>query len=227
VLSGIEAILDGMKINQLHRAVPAQRAEAGVVVLHPWWGLNDDTRAYADRLAAAGIAAVAPDLYDGRVATTIEEADQFSSEMNEDAADALALTAVDVLGETIADPSIRLAAIGFSMGGAWALWLPAQRPEIAASVVYYGSMTGPSLTRARVPVLGHFAANDPYESEDGLVEFERTLRAAGREVELHRYPGTGHWFAEPSRDDAYAPAAADLAFDRTVEFLRRHLVDEA
>jgi carboxymethylenebutenolidase len=215
-----------MKINQLHRAVPTGNAEAGVVVLHPWWGLNDDTRSYADRLAATGIAAVAPDLYDGRVATTIEEADQFSSEMNEDAADALALAAVDVLGETIADPSVRLGAIGFSMGAAWALWLPAQRPEIAASVVYYGSLEGPSLTRARVPVLGHFAETDPYESEEGLVEFERTLRTAGRDVELHRYPRTGHWFAEPSRDDAYDAAAADLAFERTVAFLRRHLVDE-
>ena len=215
-----------MKIHQLHRAMPAQRATAGVVVLHPWWGLNDDVRAYADRLAEVGIAAVAPDLFDGRVATTIEEADEYSSGLNEDAADAIVLGAVDALGESIGDPGARLGAVGFSMGSAWALWLPAQRPEVVASVTYYGTLSGPSLSRARTPVLGHFAESDPYESEEGLAEFERTLRIAGREAEIHRYAGTGHWFAEPSRD-AYVPQAADLAFDRTIDFLRRRLLADA
>ena len=220
----MRAIVEGMKVNQLHRAIPAQGVVAGALVLHPWWGLNDDTRAYADRLADAGIAAVAPDLYDGAVATTIEEADRLSTALNEDAADALAWAAVDVLGEAIGDPSIRLGAIGFSMGAAWALWLPAHRPEIAASVTYYGSLEGPSLTRARVPVLGHFAETDEYEPDESVVAFERTLRTAGRDVEINRYAGAGHWFAEPSQP-AYNAAAADLAFDRTVAFLRRHLVE--
>jgi len=215
-----------MKIHHLHRSMPSQRAEAGVVVLHPWWGLNDDVIAFADRLAGAGFAAVAPDLYDGaEPATTIEGAEALQETLNEDAADALALGAVDALGEAIGDPSVRLATIGFSMGGAWAMWLPSLRPEISASVVYYGSMTGPSLTRARGPVLGHFPETDAYEPEENIAEFERQLRAAGRDVELHRYPGTGHWFAEPSRD-AYDAAAADLAFERTVAFLRGHLLDE-
>ena len=213
-----------MKVSQLHRAIPSERAVAGVLVLHPWWGLNDDTRGYADRLASAGFAAVAPDLYDGEVATTIEDADRLSTSLNEDAADAIALAAVDVLGEATGDPSLRLGAIGFSMGSAWALWLPVHRPEIVASVTYYGTLDGPSLTRARVPVLGHFAEEDEYEPDEGVVAFERSLRNAGRDVEIHRYPGTGHWFAEPSRG-AYDSGAADLAFERTVTFLRRHLVD--
>jgi carboxymethylenebutenolidase len=214
-----------MKIQRVHRSLPVQRAAAGVVVLHPWWGLNDDVTAYADRLAEAGFAAVAPDMYDGRVVSTIEEAEALSEALNEDAADAIALAAVDELGETIGDPSARMATIGFSMGGAWALWLPSLRPEVTATVVYYGSMLGPSLTRARAPVLGHFAETDQFESEETLAEFERTLRVAGREVTIHRYAGAGHWFAEPSRD-AYVPEAAALAFDRTVAFLRRHLLDE-
>jgi len=215
-----------MKIHHLHRSMPSQRATAGVVVLHPWWGLNDDVVAFAERLADSGFAAVAPDLYDGKEpATTIEGAEALQESLNEDAADALALGAVDALGEAIGDPSARLATIGFSMGGAWAMWLPSLRPEISASVVYYGSMTGPSLTRARGPILGHFAETDAYEPEENVAEFERTLRSAGRDVELHRYPGTGHWFAEPSRD-AYDAAAADLAFARTIAFLRDHLLDE-
>ncbi|HEX5012872.1 MAG TPA: dienelactone hydrolase family protein [Candidatus Limnocylindrales bacterium] len=215
-----------MKIHHLHRSIPSQRAEAGVVVLHPWWGLNDDVMALADRLASeAGFVAVAPDLYDGKQpATTIEGAEALQQAQNEDAADALALAAVDALGEAIGDPSARMATIGFSMGAAWAMWLPSLRPEITATVVYYGSMSGPSLTRARGPVLGHFAETDEYEAEENVSEFERTLRLAGREVEIFRYPGTGHWFAEPSHD-AYDAAAADLAFERTVAFLRRHLLD--
>jgi carboxymethylenebutenolidase len=215
-----------MKTHHLHRSLPSERAAAGVVVLHPWWGLNDDVTAFADRLADVGFAAVAPDLYDGEEpATTIEGAEALQEALNEDVADALALGAVDALGESIGDPAARIATIGFSMGGAWALWLPSLRPEITASVVYYGSMTGPSLARARGPVLGHFPETDAYEPEENIAAFERGLSAAGRDVELYRYPGTGHWFAEPSRD-AYDAAAADLAFERTVRFLRRHLLDE-
>ena len=215
----------------MHLALPASPAktgvaEAGVIVLHPWWGLNDDTIAYADRLADAGFAVAAPDLYAGQVATTIPEAEGLSDSLDEDIADAFVLAAVDELGIVIGDPSVRIGAIGFSMGGAWALWLPAQRPEVAATVVYYGSIEGPSLTRARTPVLGHFAEMDPYETEEGIATFERTLRTANREVELHRYPGTGHWFAEPSKE-AFVPGAAELAFERTVAFLKARLLEDA
>jgi carboxymethylenebutenolidase len=210
----------------MHLALPASPARAGVIVLHPWWGLNDDVTRYADRLAEAGFAAGAPDLYAGQIATTIPEAEALGDSLDEDIADAFVLAAVDEVGAAVGDPAARLGAVGFSMGAGWALWLPAQRPEVAATVVYYGSMEGPSLTRARTPVLGHFAERDPYESDEGIATFERTLRTANREVELQRYAGTGHWFAEASTE-AFVPDAAELAFERTVEFLRRHLLDEA
>jgi carboxymethylenebutenolidase len=219
----------GHRVTTMHLARPASPARAGVapagvIVLHPWWGLNEDVIAYVDRLADAGFAAAAPDLYAGQIATTIPEAEGLSDSLDEDIADAFVLSAVDELGAVLGDPAARIGTVGFSMGGAWALWLPAQRPEVAATVVYYGSIEGPSLTRARTPVLGHFAETDPYESEESLAAFERTLRTANRDVELHRYPATGHWFAEPSTD-AYAADASELAFDRTIAFLRRHLLD--
>jgi carboxymethylenebutenolidase len=78
------------------------------------------------------------------------------------------------------------------------------------------------LTEAATPVLGHFAEDDPYEPDEWVAEVEATLRGVGRDVTFHRYAGTGHWFAEPSRE-AYVPGAAQLAFDRTVAFLRREL----
>ncbi|MFL5673673.1 MAG: dienelactone hydrolase family protein, partial [Chloroflexota bacterium] len=107
-------------------------------------------------------------------------------------------------------------------GAHWSMWLPTVRDAVVGSVLYYGTTDGPVLTAARVPVLGHFAEDDPFETAEWVTEFEGTIRAAGRDVVIHRYPGTGHWFAEPSRD-AYRPEAADLAFERTVAFLRTHL----
>jgi carboxymethylenebutenolidase len=215
--------LNGRTTN-LYQARPRQRADAGLIVLHPWWGLNADTTAFADRLAEAGFAAVAPDLYGGEVATTIPDAERLHDALNEDVADALVLATVDALGAEIGDPAARIGAVGFSMGAAWALWLPAHRPEVAATVVYYGSIEGPSLTRARTPVLGHFAETDEYEQDEGVAAFEGTLKTAGRDVTIHRYPATCHWFAEPS-NAAYDPAAAELAFGRTVDFLRDRLLD--
>ncbi len=220
-MGGFETIEAGGTTTRAYVAGDVGPGAPGVVVFHPWWGLNDDIVAYADRLAAAGFAVVAPDLYLGPVASTIEEAERLSATIDEAAADAIALATIDSLADRLG-PAARLAAVGFSMGGAWSMWSPAQRDRLVASVVYYGSIEGPSLTRASVPVLGHFAETDPYEPDEAIATFEGTLRSAGRDVVIHRYPGTGHWFAEPSRD-AYRAAASDLAFERTVAFLGRHL----
>jgi carboxymethylenebutenolidase len=216
-----ETIEAGGATSRVYAADDAGPEAPGVVVFHAWWGLNDDVVTYADRVAAAGFAVVAPDLYGGPVASTIEEADRLSASIDEAAADAIALATIDDLADRLG-PAARLAAVGFSLGGAWSMWSPAERACVAASVVYYGSIEGPSLSRASVPVLGHFAETDPYESDEAIAAFEATLRSTGRDVVIHRYPGTGHWFAEPSRD-AYRVAAADLAFERTIAFLGRHL----
>jgi carboxymethylenebutenolidase len=193
----------------------------GVVVLHPWWGLNNDIVAFVDRLAQAGFAVVAPDLFGGQVASTVEEAERLVGVADEAAVDAIVLGAVDRLADRLG-PTSKLAALGFSFGAHWAMWSPTERDRLAASVVYDGSTGGSVLTSSSVPVLGHFAETDPFETDEGVAAFEETLRSAGRDVVIHRYPGTGHWFAEPSRD-AYRPEAADLAFERTVDFLREHL----
>jgi carboxymethylenebutenolidase len=197
----------------------------GVVVLHAWWGLNDDVIAYADRLAAAGFAVSAPDMMGGQVATTIEDAERLSGAAEsadaEPSVEAIALAAADDLADRLG-PTSRIGVLGFSFGAAYATVIPAERDRLVAAVVYYGFYTGPHIDRSTAAVLGHFAETDQFESDEGIAELEDTLRSAGREVTIHRYPGTGHWFAEPSRD-AYRPEAADLAFDRTVAFLRKHL----
>jgi carboxymethylenebutenolidase len=202
-------------------ATGAGEGRPRVVVFHPWWGLDADVIAYADRLAGAGFSVAAPDLVRGRIATTVEDAERLAQEKDDAHADGVALAAIDRLAGG-SGHAARVGVVGFSMGAAWALWSAAQRPAVAGTVVYYGSMLGPSLAKAMVPVLGHFAETDPFEPDEGVEAFTRELRQAGRTVVIHRYPGTGHWFAEPSRD-AWRNQAADLAFTRTVDFLRERL----
>ena len=163
-------------------------------------------------------------MFGGQVATTIEEADRLSGSANEAATGAVVLAAVREITQRLGTTS-KIAALGFSFGAAWAIWAPTKRDRIAATVVYYGTWVGPILAASRVPVLGHFAEDDPYETAETVDAFEKGLKDAGREATIHRYPGTGHWFAEPSKD-AYRAEAADLAFERTVAFLR-HRADGA
>ncbi len=197
----------------------------GVVVLPARWGQNDDVIAYADRLAAAGFAVVAPDMFRGQVASTIEDAERLSSASEgpdtDPPVESIALAAVDELAQRLG-PTSRLGVVGFSFGAAYATLIPAERERLVASVVYYGVYTGPHVERSSAAVLGHFAESDQFESDEGIAELEESLRSAGREVTIQRYPGTGHWYAEPSRD-AYVAEAAELAFGRTVAFLREHL----
>jgi carboxymethylenebutenolidase len=216
-----DTVESGDKTIRLYSAIDDRPGDLGVLVLHPWWGLNDDVVAYADRLAGEGFAVVAPDMFGGQVATTIEDAERLARAADEAAIDAIVLTALDHIAERVGS-SGTLAALGFSFGAHWALWSPAQRDRVVATVLYYGTTGDSVLTEVSVPVLGHFAENDPYETDEWVAEFERILRSARRDVTIHRYPGTGHWFAEPSRD-AYRPDAADQAFARTVDFLRREL----
>jgi carboxymethylenebutenolidase len=204
------------------RVYAAGAAEApGVVVFHAWWGLNDDVTAFADRLAAAGFAVLAPDLYSGNVTAEIDEAKRLTGTVDEDAANAVSLAAIDRLAGR-AGAGGGVGAIGFSFGAHWSVWSATQRDRVAASIVYYGTTGGPVLDSPGAPVLGHFAEDDPFEGPDDVAAFEDSLRKAGRETTIHLYAGTGHWFAEPSRD-AYRQDAADLALERTIEFLRRLL----
>ena len=211
---------------RLYVAGTAGQDAPGVALYHAWWGLNEDVISFAERLAAAGFHVLAPDLFRGEVAASIEEAERLSSSIEQDAGGreslaAISLAAIDRLAGR-GQAGTRIGTVGFSFGAAWAVWTAGRRDQVGASVVYYGSITGPTLAAGRSAVLGHFAEQDPYETAENVAAFEEGLREAGREVSIQRYPGTGHWFAEPSRD-AYRPEAANLAFDRTVEFLRREL----
>ena len=200
-------------------AMPPGGKGFGVLVLHPWWGLNETIRDVCNRLAEAGFTAFAPDLYHGKLATTIADAESLSEALDAGQAMGDVMAGVDFLSQHCAHPEQGLAVIGFSLGAYFALQLSMADPtRIKAVVLFYG--TGPGdFSAARAAYLGHFAENDPYEPAEYVGSLEQSLRAAGRPVTFHRYPGTGHWFFEADRAEAYNPAAASLAWERTLVFL--------
>ena len=214
--SGLEGAPKG------YLAMPKKGSGPGVLVLHAWWGLNDVFTSVCDRLAAAGFAAFAPDLYHGAIASTIEEAKTLLSRLDEERAREDVVNSVRALRH---HPKVRgdgLGVVGFSMGASWALWSADEFPgDVAAVVVFYGTSDKPA--RARAAFLGHFAEKDEWESTEYINELEGSLRAAGREVAFHTYPGTTHWFFEGNRPDAYDAEAARIAWQRTVTFLTTHL----
>ncbi len=204
-------------------ALPDGRPAPGVLVLHPWWGLNEDIKGVCNRLAEAGFVALAPDLYDGRIATTIAEAEAFSQAMDEAASEAIVRTALHELLAHEACRGSQVGVVGFSMGAMNAVWIAHAQPEQVAAVVLFYGAGWTSQTNTQASYLGHFAEDDPYEDADYLKEFEQKLKENGRPTTVHIYPGAGHWFFEPSRPDAYDPAAAELAWQRTLAFLKETL----
>lgn len=202
-------------------AFPPAGQGPGVLVLHAWWGLNDTIKAVCTRLAEAGFVTFAPDLYHGKVADTIADAEALGSALdkNQQQAKAEIAAATLFLCERAGLANRSLAVIGFSLGAYYALDLSATDPEhIRKVVLFYG--TGPAdFSTSKAAYLGHFAENDEYEPPSHVDELLADLRRAGRPTTFHQYPGAGHWFFEPDRVDAYNEAAASLAWERTLAFL--------
>ena len=203
-------------------ALPPTGEGDPVLVLHAWWGLNETIKNLCDRLAAAGFVAFAPDLYHGQVADTIDGAEALAGALNPNQEQALAeiVAAADFLNLRGGPASRGLAVIGFSLGASYALDFVGRAPDnLRAVVIFYG--TGDvDVSHSKAAFLGHFAANDPYEEQEYVDGIETYLQNAGRPVTFYTYADTGHWFFEPDRADAYNPAAAELAWERTLAFLR-------
>lgn len=204
-------------------AVPPTGEGAGVLVLHAWWGLNDTMKAVCTQLAEAGFVAFAPDLYHGRVADTVADAEALGGALDANHLQAKAeiADAAKFLDERAGQAGGGLAVIGFSLGAYYALDLATADPDRIRSVVLFYGTGGGDFSRSRAAYLGHFAEDDPYEPPSNVDELEESLKSAGGLVKFHRYSGAGHWFFEPDRAEAYNQAAAALAWDRTLAFLRR------
>lgn len=195
-----------------------------VIMVHEWWGLNDNIRMMARRLAGEGYQVLAVDLFDGQLATTSARARSLveAASKNPDAVISNLQGAATFLRERGAP---RVAVLGWCFGGGWSLQAALQIPEqVDAAVVFYGrpETDRAALARLDAPLLGIFGAEDGSIPVPQVREMEATLRQLGKDVDIRVYEGANHAFANPS-GPAYNPQSAADAWGRTTVFLAIHL----
>jgi carboxymethylenebutenolidase len=219
---------DGQSVNG-YLAEPAQGAKApGMVVIQEWWGLNDQIKRVADKLAAAGYRALVPDLYRGKVALEANEAEHLMTNLN--FGDAAGQDVRGAVQHLKASGSGRVGVTGFCMGGALTLLSAVNVPEADASVAWYGfpPLEYVDASKIKAPLMGHYALDDVPFPIAKVDELEKKLREAGVKFEFHRYKAK-HAFANEEANTKKLPIveynreAAELAWKRTMEFLDRNL----
>lgn len=203
-------------------ARPASPNGRGVIVIQEWWGLNDHVKDVAERFAAAGYLALAPDLYHGVVTKSPDEAGKLLMALDVERAERDLRGSVQKLK---ADTGRKVGTVGFCMGGALSLFAAcANGDDVGACVVYYGGH--PKIEFAwdglRAPVLGHWAEHDDFANAN-IPRFTKELLGRGRGFDFHTYPGTKHAFFNDTRPEVHDAAAAKLSFERTLAFFAENL----
>jgi carboxymethylenebutenolidase len=206
-------------------ARPSRETGPGVLVIQEYWGLVGHITDVCDRLAAQGFFALAPDLYHGTEARSPDEAGKLMMALNiGEAAKDLGGAADYLVGIGAVHPK-HVAAIGFCMGGQLALYAACEFPDrIRAVVDFYGihPNVNPDVSRLSGPVLAHFAKHDRSVSEEAAAALVARIQDAGKDVEAYTYDAN-HAFFNDQRPQVYDRAAAELAWIRTLDFLRRAL----
>ena len=221
-------VIYGQSGDQLHKGYLSQpeniKAKSGLIVIHEWWGLNEDIHLMADQLAGLGYHSLAVDLYDGKSAEGVREAFQLMTGLskNEDAALANLKEAYDYLTNELGAEKVGI--IGWCLGGKWSLRGSLMLPnEIDATVIYYGSLIDDreQLATLEMPIIGFVGTKDrPYINQ--FIQFDKDLKALNKDYSIHFYEGAGHAFANAS-GTAYEPEAAEDSWKKTVDFLAAHL----
>ena len=193
----------------------------GIVVIHEWWGLDDWVKEQAAKLADQGYVALAVDLYRGKVATTPDEAHEIMRGVPEDRAQRDLHAAVEFLKAQSNVNKDRIGAIGWCMGGGYALDVALLEPSLRADVINYGHLaTDPgSIAKIHAAVLGIFGGQDRGIPVDDVKKFEQALKQQGNKVEIVIYPDAGHAFENPNNKTGYRADEAADARKRTVTFL--------
>ncbi len=213
-------------------ATPESGSGPGLVVIQEWWGLVDHIKDVADRLAQEGFVALVPDLYHGQSVANTEpdEAGKLLMGLNLEQAGKDMSGAVDYVAadSTSASDGVGVGVIGFCMGGALALLLGTQRPDLVKAVVpFYGLIvwpaTEPDWSQMTAAVQGHYAEHDDMAGPAAVEKLEKELGSRGIPVELFLYPGTEHAFFNDTRPEVHDPEASALAWQRSIDFLHRTL----
>jgi carboxymethylenebutenolidase len=195
----------------------------GLLVIHEWWGLNRHIQHYADRFAAEGYAALAVDLYEGKVADNRGDASRYMQAVNETRAREVLKRAHVFLKENARVKATKRGSIGWCFGGGWSLSHAIATPDLDAAVIYYGRLVlDPEILKAiRAPVLGIFGNRDTSFTPELVDQFEKALAAAGVSHRILRYDAD-HAFANPS-GGRYDQKAAAAAWEQVRAFLAERL----
>jgi len=193
----------------------------GVVMIHEWWGLNDNIRDMARLLAKEGYVVLAVDLYNGQVATESSDARKYMTEIKQEEANANMKAAVEYLRT---EGSKSIGSMGWCFGGGQSLQLALSGEQMDATVIYYGRLTDDKdqLSAIKWPVLGIFAEKDQGIPPSTVNSFEKALNELGVKNSITIYPGVDHAFANPS-GARYAPKETKDAWEKTVSFLNTEL----
>lgn len=201
---------------------PSAGASApGVVVIQEWWGINDQIEGIANKVAEAGYRALVPDLYRGERALDAAEAEHKMTGL--DFGDAATQDVRGAVQHLKATGSGKVATMGFCMGGVLSLLGAMHVPELDAAIAWYGmppEEAGDPAT-IRIPVQGHYGNQDQMFPPEAVDAFEAKLKAAGVDYDFHRYDAP-HAFGNEDWD-YYDPAATKLAWQRSLDFLNKHI----
>jgi Dienelactone hydrolase and related enzymes len=202
-------------------AQPATTPAPAVMLIHEWWGLNDQIKAVAAELAQLGYLALAIDLYDGKVASTPEDAGRLMKAVDPAVALDQLTAGIDWLRQD-ARCSGKVGTVGWCFGGGWSLRASTAAP-VEATVVYYGDVTVPTTQLAQLqgPVIGHFATRDQWINKAMVDGFQRAMDEAGKSLTVYWYDAD-HAFANPT-GARYDAKDAQLAWERTQAFFHANL----
>jgi carboxymethylenebutenolidase len=197
----------------------------GLIVIHEWWGLNDWIKQEAAGYAAKGYVALAVDLYHGKVATTPDLALELSRGLPQDQGVRDLTAALSYLKSRKDVKRDRIGAVGWCMGGGFALQLAIAAPSLKAVAVNYGSLATDkaSLARIHAAVLGNFGGQDQGIPPEAVHAFEATMKSLGKPVNAKIYPQAGHAFENPNNTAGYRPDDAADALRRVDRFLADEL----
>jgi carboxymethylenebutenolidase len=203
-------------------ALPASRTGPSVLVLHAWWGLKPFFKQLCDRLAGQGFVVLAPDLRNGEIAKTIDEAKALMEKSDEQFVGDIVMAAKDFLLAHPARTGKKLGALGFSMGANWSLVAATHDPEQFAAVVSFYGAGEADFSKLQAKFMGHFSDADEWEPLKWVNWMVEAMKTTGVDTTIFIYPGLPHWFVEDDRPE-YDPAAANLAWERTFAFLKENL----
>jgi carboxymethylenebutenolidase len=202
----------------------------GIIVIHEWWGLNDWVKEQASKLADQGYVTLAIDLYRGKVATTPNEAHEFMGGVPQDRAKRDLEAAYEYLESQPNIKKDRIGAIGWCMGGGYALQLAIDEPNLAADVINYGVYDYASLAKnpaevkkINAPLLGIFGAQDRGIPPTDLKAFQEQMSRQNKKADFSIYPDASHAFENPNNKDGYRPKDAQDAWRKTVVFFAANL----